>query len=38
MGNNEHDRPAWAVYCAYRMSATLYAMQPFLIQQNTLNG
>ncbi|CAM8662864.1 FAD/NAD(P)-binding protein [Sphingobium sp. H39-3-25] len=34
MGDNEHDKRAWAVYCACRISDTLYAMNPFLTQQN----
>ncbi|NLS25099.1 hypothetical protein S2M10_00620 [Sphingomonas sp. S2M10] len=38
MEDNEHDKRAWAVYCACRISDTFYAMQPFLRQQNTLNG
>lgn len=34
MGDQEHDKRAWAVYCSCRISDTLYAMNPFLTQQN----
>lgn len=34
MGDNEHDKRAWAAYGACRISDTLYAMNPFLTQQN----
>ncbi|MBV2150066.1 NAD(P)/FAD-dependent oxidoreductase [Sphingobium sp. AS12] len=34
MGDDEHDKIAWEVYCACRVSDTLYALNPFLTQQN----